>query len=461
MVHSKVNHLLGDIRETLCSSVEHYDVVISRSPSSGTTGLGTLEFYEAVRQKLNEGGIFCQSLPRAASLETVDTLLATVGEVFPKVEVWSSSASGLFLVAGVADSPWNADVVAKRLQREPLASGFRRFWYTDTVEGFAVRCVANGDFSKQVAKGSPTINTDDLNVLDFRHSRPHPNAALELRRKAFEHKMMLSKWSGRPLDGERTGRERVECLWYAGQPCDEFLGASGVAGEANVARVAAAFKALVGNQPQAFLQSMLEVPLMTVQERRQTPINLCMVNDPRAAKALQEFQTLYPEDGFLLQCQLAYLGHDYPAARRALISACGLLRKSPWVDLGLLQKTLALVEDLGNAQTHAAPADAQSIYLALRDPFALNLADDLRLAAMTSVAGHLNDETRLDMIAAWGPHFPWRGLPLAIRTGTFMTTHDPRLTESLAELQGFLDDGGQLPKAKAWSSPKRETAAAN
>lgn len=469
MNHPKVTHVVGDAREYLVTGGAGYDLIVSEPSNpyrAGVASLYTSEFYRSVRDRLNEDGILCQWVQGYEALpETIDTVIATLSHEFPKVEVWNTMHNDLLLVASVSTKPWNADGLRARIQQEPFSTALRRLWYTDSAEGFFAHCLANDEFTRQLGKAVNTINTDDLNVLEFSYARSigkdNSNNAIEYRKKAYGREQMLPRITGKALDDETLERELLSCVWSSSHHVERLAAHKGKPLTPAAARYAGAFEAHEQKKDTVLENLSAELPPKTIQERWLLAVNRSIHGNEHAEESLKEMEPLFPEDVALLRTASAFSRHDYPTARRALIHVCSLLRESAWVDTGLLQPTLNLAEPLSSNATNAAPEDARNLYHALRYPLLAGVGDDMRLTALTGVAGHLNNNLRMDMIDAWGPHFPWRGLPLALRTGTYMTAHDPRLTQSLAELQAFIEGGGELPKPKATAQPGQETAAAH
>ena len=472
MDHPKITHVVGDAREFLVTGGPGYDLIVSEPSNpyrAGVASLYTREFYRSVRERLNEDGILCQWVQGYEALpETIDTVIATLGKEFTKVEIWNTMHNDLLLVASASDRPWDTDRLRARIRQEPFATALRRLWFTDTAEGFLTHCLANQDFTHRLAQASDTVNTDDLNVLEFSYARSigrdNSNNAFEYRQKAYNKDQMLPKLHGKPLDEETLGRELLSSLWSCSHLVSHFSTHKDTAQAPSVVRMTEAFEANAQKNNALFEQICTEVQPKTLQERWLLTVNRAIHGSKQAVESLHEMEPIFPEDVALLRTGYAFALHDYPTARRAIISVSDLLRRSAWVDTGLLQPTLALAEPLSSNVTQAASQDAQALYHALRNPFLAGVGDTMRLTALTGVSGHLNDAARLDMIEAWGPYFPWQGLPLALRTGTYMTTRDPRLAQALAELQQFIEGGGELPKPKSApppppAKPRQETAA--
>ena len=114
-----------DARHYLLTTNESFDVITSDplDPwAKGTAALYTREFFEAIRQHLNTGGIFAQFVQLYESNEdAVKSELATFAEVFPDVSLWSNNVNGqgydLVLVGRMNSGPVNLDRIQERLDR--------------------------------------------------------------------------------------------------------------------------------------------------------------------------------------------------------------------------------------------------------------------------------------------------------------------------------------------------------
>jgi hypothetical protein len=137
---------------------------------------------------------------------------------------------------------------------------------------------------------------------------------------------------------------------------------------------------------------------------------------------------------------------NFTEARKAFAQAAKMLKHSPWIEPALLQETLKLADDL---TLNATPDDARIIFNALREPFLAMNGEESRLNALSIVAARMGNDERLAAVEAWGPHYPWQGLHLAIRAATYMAANDARLTEAMADVEAFTESGGELPVPKA------------
>ena len=129
--------ILGDGRSHLALSSAQYDVVISEPSNpwmAGVAALFTREFFEAVRDRLAPGGIFCQwAHTYDISEADLRSVVQTFASVFPQGTMWLVGDGDLLLVGSAApldqrlgsiDAGWSlpgvADDLAAVSMRDPF-----------------------------------------------------------------------------------------------------------------------------------------------------------------------------------------------------------------------------------------------------------------------------------------------------------------------------------------------------
>jgi spermidine synthase len=120
----KVNIIIGDGRETLLTSKEEYDLIFSE-PSNpyrvGISSLYTREFYQAVVERLSPQGYFSQWVQGYhMDSQTIRTIIATLGETFPSVEIWQSATDDLLFVCSLEKKSYSVDQLRQRIAEEPF-----------------------------------------------------------------------------------------------------------------------------------------------------------------------------------------------------------------------------------------------------------------------------------------------------------------------------------------------------
>ncbi|MDB6005120.1 MAG: spermine/spermidine synthase family protein, partial [Prosthecobacter sp.] len=200
MQHPRINNITGDAREFLLTKGENYDLIVSEPSNpcrAGVANLYTREFYRNASQRLTKDGIFCQWLQGyEVDPDTITTVIATLRQVFPKVEIWATQSTDMLLVCSNDEKPWRLDSVRQRVKLEPMAEALRRLWKTDSAEGFLTGCLANSDYCTALAASCKTVNTDDMNLLEFSFARSvakQANCSFDLARAATRAGCYLPK----------------------------------------------------------------------------------------------------------------------------------------------------------------------------------------------------------------------------------------------------------------------------
>ncbi|HEY5658596.1 MAG TPA: fused MFS/spermidine synthase, partial [Myxococcota bacterium] len=165
-VHLHVN----DARGALLLADAHYDAVVSQPShpwTAGSSHLYTREFFELVRTRLHDGGVFVQWIGvRFVDESLLRSLLATLTEVFQNVEVYRPSPAALLFAA--SDAPF--DVIAgARAALGAAPDDFARYGL-HRMEDVAAALVLDAEGARELARGA-TVNTDDFNLLATRSPR--------------------------------------------------------------------------------------------------------------------------------------------------------------------------------------------------------------------------------------------------------------------------------------------------
>ncbi|WP_342381710.1 fused MFS/spermidine synthase [Myxococcus stipitatus] len=176
MDNPKVHTVIADAREVLLTTRQRYDIIFSEPSNpyrAGISSLFTRDFYQAVKQRLSEGGIFVQWLQAyEVDAHTVQSAYATLDSEFEFVETWQVHHGDLLLVATRQPLVHDITRLKTRMAEEPYRSALRATWRTDEAEGVLARFVATSAFTASVAEVSQDfINTDDLSFMEFAFAR--------------------------------------------------------------------------------------------------------------------------------------------------------------------------------------------------------------------------------------------------------------------------------------------------
>ena len=160
----RVRLKLGDARGALTLADKRYDAIVSQPShpwTSGASHLYTREFFELVRDHLAPGGVFAQWIGVGFINEPLlRTLLATLLEVFPNLEVYRPVPAALLFVGSTepVDVLSHVEEAIRRAPESFAAEGLYRV--EDAVPALAL----DTEGARAMAAGAP-VNTDDHNRL--------------------------------------------------------------------------------------------------------------------------------------------------------------------------------------------------------------------------------------------------------------------------------------------------------
>jgi spermidine synthase len=174
-----VEVVAGDARRWVQADDTRYDVVVAdlfHPARSGAGSLYTVEHFQAVKERLAPGGLFCQWLAlHQMDVATLRSIVAAFQQVYPEaVAVLASNGLDSPVIGLVArpDRPrWRFDAVARRIAAAgpKLATSLRGVHLGD---GDAVlgSMLADAAALRRFAQDAPA-NTDDLPVVAHRAAR--------------------------------------------------------------------------------------------------------------------------------------------------------------------------------------------------------------------------------------------------------------------------------------------------
>jgi spermidine synthase len=169
----RVRTVTDDGRVYLRTTDQRFDVIVSDlfvPWHAGTGSLYTLEHFEASREHLNPGGLYCQWLPLyQMSEQEFGSIAATFAQAFPHVSIWRGDFSSTAPIVGLVGSneplDLNPEALRDRMERltasasegDPLLRSFSDF-----------TLFYGGDLTLLVPwfRQFP-LNTDDQPVVEF------------------------------------------------------------------------------------------------------------------------------------------------------------------------------------------------------------------------------------------------------------------------------------------------------
>ncbi len=163
----------ADARRFVASTSERYDVIVSDTFHPSRDGAGllyTVEHFEAIRDRLAEGGLFCQWLPlHQLDLDTLKVIIRSFLAAYPDGIAVLNDNSLMTPVVGLIGGRGPLAVPAMTVPPRPLLAAMQASGLVSPVpglEGF----VAGPDALKAYAGPGP-LNTDDHPLVLFNAPR--------------------------------------------------------------------------------------------------------------------------------------------------------------------------------------------------------------------------------------------------------------------------------------------------
>jgi spermidine synthase len=436
----RVHVAIGDAREVLLTTPHRYDLIFSEPSNpyrAGIASLFTAEYYRAVDQRLNPGGIFVQwTQAYEVTSEAVRTVYATLSSVYPYVETWRTHRD-LLLLASREPIRHRPEELRRRIASEPYRSALASAWRVSDLEGFLGYHVARPSFARAVAASHRRpLNTDDLNVLEFGFARAVGRHGLFELSEALN--LAVARREDRPeLPAVEVDWDRVQGtrLWLYGGAGDSAWPA---ASEATRQRAWAITHHLRGDSAAA-LQSW-----RAQASEPRTPLELALVGeglaeaaDERAVSYLEALRAFQPAEADALLGLLRLRQGRLEEAASRLSAAFERHRTDPWPRVELMLRALTTARKLAAGQ----PARAAKLFEALSEPFAARSIDEERLLARFEIAAAAGLAVPCAQAAhALGPWVPWRRDFLSQRYACFAAARDAETGVARAELTAFLLD---------------------
>jgi spermidine synthase len=466
--NQQVNIIIGDAREVLLTTPERYDLVFSEPSNpyrAGVASLFTREFYQAVKSRLSEGGVFVQWLQAyEIDAESLRMVYATLASVFPSVETWRTKYSDLVLVSRTQDVPLDLARLRERIAISPYREALRNVWRVDSVEGVLAHFVARSALARDIAatEGARGVNTDDKNDLEFSIARAlgHPQdfSVDDILRASQER----GEWLPRFVDEESV--VDVDAL-YEGL-MTAFI-AEGTRPHkpphlsTNRARDNrfAALDAWYDNEHARALkywQRQRRRPRSLV-ERMVVADLFAVAGEAKDAEPLIDgLSTVMPVEANAIRAKLHWAQGDvagaWPPLRDALIG----YRTDPWPNNHLMSSALAYIPDIARSEEslRSEILDVLSVEFAM---FALHYYRvDLRLE-IGLLAGRA--DACLAALDEIGPHYPWTRDHLEKRVACFELAQDPRASRAREELEELSKAAGSSFSAELHSTSSAASAA--
>jgi spermidine synthase len=171
----KVTARVGDGRNFLGQRTDRFDVIVSQPSNPWITGVSNLftrEYFQSVKARLADGGIFCQwaQLYEMAPWN-IKTIYRTLKDEFPHVLVFAAEdlSSDTILIASERPLPIDVRRIAARLEHAATAKEARRAGWTSAHDIPAYLLLTSEELEAFTAGAVP--NTDDNARIEFQAPR--------------------------------------------------------------------------------------------------------------------------------------------------------------------------------------------------------------------------------------------------------------------------------------------------
>jgi hypothetical protein len=171
---------------------------------------------------------------------------------------------------------------------------------------------------------------------------------------------------------------------------------------------------------------------------------------PEAVSTIERLREFHAGEAEIMLAELRFAQRDYDGAAAALERAFATFHRDPWALPRFAQKGIERAQELGASN----PAIARRMIEALREPFAVKVADHRRLMAVALLTSHVDFKTLCaDALAAFEPNVPWAGDFLALRRDCYAETGSARLAAATRDLNEYLSMEGLPLNAGVPSTP--------
>ena len=347
----------------------------------------TREYYEAAASRLRDDGILVQWVQGyEVDGQTMRTVYATLGAVFPFVETWEAEPGDVLLVASKRALDHSAMRLRPRIAEEPFKTALAVAWRTTDLEGFLGHYVAGPAIARRVGEEEPEVNSDDLNRIEFGFARSlgSGNDGFSI----FDVRAIARARNAHRPDG--VG----EIDWEAVDEHAMALGAADGAGVRSAAsppparahRMAALAAAVHGNTGGAVAEwrAQPDEPVGSI-ETALLGTALADLGDDAAPHYIERMRASQPVEADLALGRFLFRRGENEAAWTAFEAAYVRHRSDPWPLPLLVTDSFGVVDALIARE----PRLAQRIWTTLHEPFILRLCDETRMSVAVTAANRL------------------------------------------------------------------------
>jgi predicted membrane-bound spermidine synthase len=460
----KVRLAFGDARETLLTTREDYDLIVSEPSNpyrAGVASLYTKEYYQAAARRLRPGGLFLQFV-QAYEVDggTIRSIYTTFGSTFPVVETWQTSESDLLFVGSMQPLQYDVEALRTRIAEPPFKLALEKVWRVNDVEGFLSHFVANEGFARDIVAAKKSfLNTDDRNHIEFGFARSvgklwglKIGEVREAARRRSQHRPATTG----EVDWSRVEDQNLTMDVHLGTPRPS---SPSFANEEQRRRLAA-ISAYVAGAPQEALNlwSQQTRDAQSLTEYAMVGHMLAWAGDTRATDYIEKVAATHPGEASMLTGFLRARQGRFTEAADAIESAYLSLRTDPWMMSPIAERSYEV------AQWVAAQDPSGNIALrffrALEQPFSVYVFDEDRRKAFALIAAQADrgrpGKYTQQAMHSFEPNIPWDRQFLKVRRDCYRELGDPLLAKAEADLSRFIESEAQPVDAQSTPAPIRE-----
>ncbi len=453
LANPKVHIAIGDAREHLLTTRRKYDLIFSEPSNpyrAGISSLFTKDFYQAVRSRLAPGGLFVQWLQGyEVDAQTVRTIYATLGSVFPSLETFAGKNDDLLLVGSVQPIRFSADELRTRLAQEPLASAMANAWRVTGLEGFLSHYVARDSLARAIVRAEGNrLNSDDQNVVEFAFARSLGQGGLfqsdDLRNLAAQRGESQPVLEGTPPDWDLVRWQNLT------RRTEEGLGAPATAATVEDARRYAAHQSFMNGELRQVFDSWSQGPWTPA-----GPLELAMIGEaladagsPTTLEFVEKLRPYQPAEADAILARYLWSQGKFKECYEATAAALVRYRQDPWPISAVMHRLMAIAADLPIRNPSLAPL----VWELLSHPLPLSLLGDERLLTRVVVARYMGTTQQVEAFEALEPNFPWSQDLLEERVRVYESVGHPHAKLARQEFEEFLA-GEPTPFVKGLEPP--------
>ncbi len=441
MKNPKHRVIIGDAREMLLVHGDTYDIITSEPSNpyrAGIASLFTREYYQAVNRRLARGGIFLQWVQAyAINSQTLLTIMATLAQVFPSVEIWRMAPSDLLMVATRTPLVHDVARLRARMKQEPFRSALLGAWSTVTLEGVLSHYVARPSLVRKVAElQGQKINTDDRTRVEFGFARSltdpddlHAGDVVALARERGEDRPALV---GGEVDRALIADEEAGFAATLGI----FPGSARDLDKDERVRRAALVEWLDSrywNIP-AIWRRQSGQP-RTLVEMMAVGDGLAETGDAEALPIAEQLRPMWPPVAAGIEARLLLRQGKSEEALDAFETSLLAYEDDPWPPPSFMLRTMNLAVEAARGR----PARLRRLFAILSRPFAVHMMDEARAGALVALAKAMpGDPVCEHALAFFEPDIPWNADFLSFRARCYEKTGADLARRAQADLRSFL-----------------------